>query len=457
MRDSLPDGLLMTWLGDDFTGAAAVMEVLTFSGMPSVLFFDLPTNEQLARFTDLKGIGIASTARALDPKWMSEHLPSALEYLQNLDAQFVHYKVCSTLDSSPEVGSIGCAMEIGSKIFNNRWIPIMVAAPQMRRYQCFGNLFAGTPDGVYRLDHHPVMSHHPTTPMNEANVANHISRQTNLRLDTIDLESLTEKDKANSKLNNLIESGSQAITIDNISPESEAAAGRLIWENRDPCQFIVGSQGVEYAVLRHLRNEKLLPHALETSGIGEVDCIAVVSGSISPITADQIEWSLSNGFEGIQFDASIACGSDDEMKGAENTILARAHAALEQNKSPLIYTARGPNDPAVMKFAKVVKATGTNTAEANQRVGEALGRILGRIVQNKGLQRVVISGGDTSGYAARQLGIFALTALAPTIPGAAIFQAHADGAFDGLELALKGGQMGSPDYFGWVRAGGGPK
>ncbi|MGB7206146.1 MAG: nucleotide-binding domain containing protein, partial [Anderseniella sp.] len=62
-----------------------------------------------------------------------------------------------------------------------------------------------------------------------------------------------------------------------------------------------------------------------------------------------------------------------------------------------------------------------------------------------------------SGHATRQLGIFALTALAPTIPGAAIFRAHSDGARDGLELALKGGQMGSHDYFGWVRSGGGQR
>jgi uncharacterized protein YgbK (DUF1537 family) len=67
----------------------------------------------------------------------------------------------------------------------------------------------------------------------------------------------------------------------------------------------------------------------------------------------------------------------------------------------------------------------------------------------------VISGGDTSGYATQQLGIFALSALAPTIPGASLFKAHADGPMDGLELALKGGQMGSPDYFGWIRDGGG--
>jgi len=90
-------------------------------------------------------------------------------------------------------------------------------------------------------------------------------------------------------------------------------------------------------------------------------------------------------------------------------------------------------------------------------IGEALGRILHRVLERSGMRRAVVSGGDTSGYATRQLGIFALSALAPTIPAAAIFKAHADGSMDGLELALKGGQMGSPDYFGWVRSGGGTR
>ena len=55
-----------------------------------------------------------------------------------------------------------------------------------------------------------------------------------------------------------------------------------------------------------------------------------------------------------------------------------------------------------------------------------------------------------------QLGIHALEALAPTIPGAALCRAHADDpTYTGLQVALKGGQMGSPDYFGWIRDGGG--
>jgi uncharacterized protein YgbK (DUF1537 family) len=41
------------------------------------------------------------------------------------------------------------------------------------------------------------------------------------------------------------------------------------------------------------------------------------------------------------------------------------------------------------------------------------------------------------------------------VPGAALNKAHSDDpAHRDLELALKGGQMGKPDYFGRIRAGG---
>jgi len=93
---------------------------------------------------------------------------------------------------------------------------------------------------------------------------------------------------------------------------------------------------------------------------------------------------------------------------------------------------------------------------AGERIGAALGRIVARLVRRAGLTRVVISGGDTSGHAARELGLYAFTALAPTKPGAALLQAWSDDpAMDGLQIALKGGQMGSPDYFGWIKKGGG--
>ncbi|MEP0324993.1 nucleotide-binding domain containing protein, partial [Bauldia litoralis] len=138
-------------------------------------------------------------------------------------------------------------------------------------------------------------------------------------------------------------------------------------------------------------------------------------------------------------------------------VVDRAIAALERGPDPLIHTAEGVDDPAVARFNQALAASQRPAAEVNQAVGEALGQALHEIITRTHVSRAVISGGDTSGYATQQLGIYALSALAPTIPGAAIFRAHADGKMDGLELALKGGQMGSPDYFGWVRDGGGAR
>jgi uncharacterized protein YgbK (DUF1537 family) len=453
---SLPDGLLVAWYGDDFTGSAAVMEVLTFAGLPSVLFFDPPTPTRLARFTGLRGIGIASTARAHGPDWMDRTLPSVFGTLRGLDAPITHYKMCSTLDSLPEIGSVGRAIDLALPVLGSAWTPILVAAPPMRRYQAFGSLFASGPGGVARLDRHPVMARHPVTPMDEADVGRHLARQTARPIGLIDLEALADPQAAEAARQRYVAAGTSLLSLDCLDPASLSACGRLIWEARGPGQFAVGSQGVEYALVRYWRDAGLIPEAPPAAGIGSAGRMAVVSGSVSPITAAQIDWSEAYGFACIAFDASAVTDAS-ALAAAEAAAVEAALAALGQGRDPLVYTARGPDDPAVPVLGAALAASGLATEEANVRIGCALGRVLDAVVRRAGLRRAVISGGDTSGHASRQLGIHALTALAPTIPGAAIFRAHGEGAHDGLELALKGGQMGSPDYFGWVRDGGGAK
>jgi uncharacterized protein YgbK (DUF1537 family) len=76
------------------------------------------------------------------------------------------------------------------------------------------------------------------------------------------------------------------------------------------------------------------------------------------------------------------------------------------------------------------------------------------VMRKAKLTRGVIAGGDTSGHAAMTLGIYALTALAPIAPGSPLCRAHSDDpAHAGLEMALKGGQMGAPDYFRAAKQG----
>lgn len=187
---ALPKSLLVAWVGDDFTGSAASMEALEFAGVGAVLFLDIPTPDQLARFPDVRALGIATTARSHSPEWMEQNLPSVFEFLKSAGAQIIHYKVCSTLDSAPHHGSIGKALDIGSRIVSDGPVPFLDAAPVMRRYQAFGNLFASASDGVHRLDRHPVMARHPVTPMQEADVARHLSQQTDRAVGNVTVEDL---------------------------------------------------------------------------------------------------------------------------------------------------------------------------------------------------------------------------------------------------------------------------
>lgn len=440
----------LAWLGDDFTGAAAVMEVLSFAGLPSVLFLSEPTPQRQAAFAGVFGVGIASMARSENRAWMDDQLPGLFRTLAATGADIIQYKVCSTLDSAPDTGSIGRAIEIGLQVIGGNAVPVVIAAPRMRRYQAFGTLFAGLSDGVHRLDRHPVMTRHPVTPMTEADVARHLAHQTDLPTGCLDIEMLADPAAAQAIL---AQGGLKIWTIDQMGPAEEAAAGRLIWEGRDQNRFVVGSQGIAYALVRHwLDTGELAPVTLPGS-IGRADRMAVVSGSVSPVTAAQITQAETCGFVAVPFAAEAVCGPDEALQQAEDTAVAAALSLLDLGKVPIIHSARGPDDPAV---ARLRQAVGQGDIRlANRRIGQALGRILTAVITAGGLQRVIVSGGDTSGDICQVLGIDALSALAPTIPGAAICRAHATGPMDGLEIALKGGQMGSDDYFDWVRNGGG--
>lgn len=450
----LPQGVLVAFYGDDFTGSAATMEVFAFAGLPSVLFLGLPTAEELARFAHCRSIGIAGIARSKPPEWMDEHLPPAFSALASIGAPIAHYKICSTLDSAPHVGSIGRAIDIGAPMLGGAWHPLLVAAPAIRRYQSFGNLYA-TLDGVtYRLDRHPTMSRHPVTPMHEADVRAHLARQTARRFGLVDLLGL--RGDADAALATARASGAEIMALDCIDDNDLAEAGRLIWEHRGERQFAIGSQGVEYALVAHWRRIGVLGGAPSQSGAGAVERIAVVSGSCAPQTAAQIEFSGRNGFGTIRVNPARAVDAAAWQAELER-VFAAALVTLSEGRDPLIFTASGPDDPAVASFNHAVAVSRSSTSDINERVGTGLGKLLGRIIEAGKLGRGIIAGGDTSGHGALALGIRALTALAPTIPGAALCKAHfVDPDHADLEIALKGGQMGSPDYFNWIKEGGGP-
>jgi uncharacterized protein YgbK (DUF1537 family) len=191
------------------------------------------------------------------------------------------------------------------------------------------------------------------------------------------------------------------------------------------------------------------------SAIAPADQLFVVSGSVSPMTADQIAWAEGNGFAVFDLDPVWAI-EEGAHQNAFADFQEAVFAAVNAGRDVVVCSARGPDDPSVDAMHKAAERVGLEVAEANQRIGKTLGRLLERGVKDHGIRRAIVSGGDTSGFATEHLGIFAFSALASAVAGAPILTAHSEAPkIDGLEIVLKGGQMGNADFFGFVKQGGG--
>ena len=174
--------LLLAFYGDDFTGSTDALEFMSRAGARTVLFIEPPSLAQIALYEGVQAIGVAGLSRSLSPDEMDRQLRPAFEALLKLQPRHIHYKVCSTFDSSSTIGSIGKAMEIGAEVFDSEWIPLLVAAPALGRYCTFGNLFArmgiGSQGQIHRLDRHPSMRLHPVTPATESDLRLHLEKKT---------------------------------------------------------------------------------------------------------------------------------------------------------------------------------------------------------------------------------------------------------------------------------------
>jgi uncharacterized protein YgbK (DUF1537 family) len=177
------------WLyGDDFTGSTDALAQFTRFGLRGILLLKALTENGLnPRFEGFDVVGIAGISRALPTSEMEAEVRPALLALAALDLLLVQYKVCSTFDSSADVGSIGRVLDLGIEMFGAVPVPVLAAQPGFGRYTLFGNHFANHRGTVYRLDRHPTMSVHPSTPIHEGDLRRVLAEQTQLDVDLLSI------------------------------------------------------------------------------------------------------------------------------------------------------------------------------------------------------------------------------------------------------------------------------
>ena len=464
--------LLLAYYGDDFTGSADVMEALARSGYRTVLFLKPPTSEQLEKYPGLRAFGIAGGSRTMSPEEMERELPPAFEALKASGARVAHYKMCSTFDSSPRMGSIGKAIELGRRVFGEQPTLLVVGLPLLGRYVVFGNLFArsGLDTEPCRLDRHPTMSQHPVTPMTEADLRLILGTQTSLPVELIDVLKLEAAliarssrreeapiepvSKNDQSLLTSAATGSERLPVilfDTLRDAHLSVIGREIDQLAKADQlFVVGSSAVEYALVAHWQgssstemgrtqrgNESDFSASSKTLCSNDVVLpsptpprqLVCVSGSCSPVTDRQIAQAVEAGFAEIALDPMRLLDSQRPQVD-----LTHAITVLCSGRSLVLHTSRGATD---QRFQKNL------CSSDRERLGRALGDVLDRLLEASGLKRAVVCGGDTSMAMARALGIEALEFAAPAAPGSPLCRVHAAGrSADGCEMVFKGGQNG---------------
>jgi uncharacterized protein YgbK (DUF1537 family) len=309
---------------------------------------------------------------------------------------------------------------------------------------------------TYRLDRHPTMSKHPITPMNESDLRQHLARQTDQSIALFDILHLAgQDDELDRHLQSLRAESAKIILFDTLDNGHLAKVGRLIWNSsRAESLFVVGSSGVEYAAVAHWQQIGLAEKRTRFEPLAEVEQLVVVSGSASPVTASQIDWALTRGYVGLRLD-TVKLVDPAQAEAIRTAVIEQALSQLNAGKSVIVYTAHGPDDPALAATRQRMRELGFEASNMGQILGIQLGQILRVLLTETGLQRACVAGGDTSGFVAPQLGIYALEMIMPTAPGSPLCRASShEKQFDGLEIVLKGGQVGQANYFGVIQQGG---
>jgi uncharacterized protein YgbK (DUF1537 family) len=457
-------GIRLAYYGDDFTGSTDTLATVVQAGLRAALFLDVPGAEDLDRFGPLDCIGVAGTARAMSPAEMDQALPRIFRGLAATGAQVLHYKTCSTFDSSPHIGSIGHAARIAWRELGPRTAYIVGGQPNLGRYCVFANLYAraGQDGRIHRLDRHPTMSRHPVTPMDEADLRIHLAKQGLDGIASFDTSMLEEDEAARcARLDALIEGGARAVLFDVASMDHLARIGALLRRRLRAGRplLTIGPTGAMQALLAGETEAGSRPDAgdADSGGAHAVDRGSIpgsiprrsprpravvqtfiIAGSRSPVTAAQITAAECAGF------VSIAL---------EPRAMAARNASYEEDVARLVAQALC-GGRSVVAHTTLADASAASQPGFTRSLALACGALMSRVLALHPLARAGFAGGDTASLAVQSWGARALTFSYAASPGVAVCRVHAPGhPADGVELMLKGGQMGPPSLFQDLLAG----
>ena len=419
--------MILGIIADDFTGATDVASMLVRGGLRTVQLIGVPSGDAAAELAQADAVVVALKSRTTPVADAVADSLAALRWLQAAGARQFIFKVCSTFDSTPK-GNIGPVAEalLAALAGPGQGLGLVCPAfPENGRTVFRGHLFVGD-----ELLSDSGMRHHPLTPMTDANLVRVMQAQCSGRVGLLRHDTVAR--------------GAAAITarLDSLQAEGARWAVADAVDNADLLQLAAGAAQLPLwvagsglalglpAVLAERGWVRLDSQAAQLDRL--TGSAAALAGSCSLATQAQVAHWLAAGRPAWRIDPAAAA------RGEPVATQALAWAA-QQTDTPLVYAT---TDASTLAATQAM----LGVAQAGELVEQVLAQVAQGLVA-AGAQRLVVAGGESAGAVVQALGVQRLRIGAAICPGVPWTQAVLAAGTAPLQLALKSGNFGGPDFF----------
>lgn len=410
-------------IADDLTGATDIASAFVQAGFRTTLVVGTPEAPLPAHDVaePVDAVVVALKSRSVPRHEAVAASLAALRGLVALGCERFWFKYCSTFDSTPD-GNIGPVTEALLEALGEPYTVLCPASPEHGRTVYQGHLFVAD-----RLLSESAMRHHPLNPMTDSDLRRVLGAQTACRIGLLPHAVLAAPEgAARAHLDGLARSGTRLVITDGTGDDDLRAVERATRHLR----LITGGCGLAGVLPRPRSAEGRPPADRIDVAAGPA---AIIAGSVSAATLDQIAHARRHlphhklSVDELTRDPARAVGE----------ALAWAREHLDPSVPVLLHSA---DDRADVERSH----RGLDAAGAAALVERALADCA-RGLLDADVRRLIVAGGETSGAVVAALGLRSLRigpAAAVGIPWTA-----ATHAGHTVNLALKSGNFGAPDFF----------
>ncbi len=405
-------------IADDFTGATDLANNLVRAGMRVTQTIGVPPGPLL---TDADAVVVALKSRTIPAAQAIEQSLAALHWLQANGAEQIYFKYCSTFDSTPH-GNIGPVTEALMQALGTGFTIATPAFPDNKRTVFKGHLFVGDV-----LLSESGMQNHPLTPMTDANLVRVLQAQSRGKVGLVDHLSVAKgSDAIRERIVALQAEGVSIAIVDAVTNDDLLRLGPALKD----MPLVTAGSGVAIGLPA---NFGIAPSSQASQLPPASGLQAVVSGSCSLATNQQVAEFIRSGRPALALDPlRIAAGED-----VAGQALAWA-APLLSGGPVLVYST------AEAGAVKAIQGR-LGVEEAGAMVERTIA-VIARGLVELGVRQLLVAGGETSGACVQALGVTQMR-IGPQIdPGVPWCHAVLPSG-EGLHLALKSGNFGTPDFF----------